>query len=219
MANKILRLLIFDLDGTLVESREDIATATNQMRQHYSLPPLPQPSVDKLIGSGIRELVRRALNDPGAEKLDQAQAQFQVFYNDHCLDQTRLYPEVSEVLRYFRQQGKKMAVATNKKTDLSKKILAGLGVGGMFDLVIGGDGQYKRKPDPEGLSAIMAHLGCSAEETAMIGDSSLDIQAGKAAGVAVTCGLSYGIGDPEILKASGPDHLLGSFGQLREIIL
>ena len=217
MADKKIKLIIFDLDGTLVESRFDIAQSTNFMRSQFSLPALEQKTVDSYIGSGLRELVRRAMSDPDTATLDKALGIFQSHYREHCLDKTFLYDGVREALELFHGLGRKLAVATNKKTDLSVKILAGLGVGALFGVVIGGDGKYRKKPDPEVLQVIMTQLGAAPGETAMVGDSSLDIQAGKNAGVAVTVGLSYGIGDAAGLKASGPDFLLGSFSDLKKI--
>ena len=190
--NYAARLLVFDLDGTLVDSKEDLANAVNVAIESFDLPPLPHPTIYSYVGDGASALIRRALPPEQADMLPKALDRFLAYYQRHLLDTTRAYPGVVGALRKWAGIYR-MAVLTNKGVAMSREILSGLSLDGYFFEVRGGDSFGSKKPDPEGLLRILREAGVEAREAVMIGDSLNDVQAGRAAG-AVTCGVTYGLG-------------------------
>jgi phosphoglycolate phosphatase len=186
------RLLVFDLDGTLVDSKEDLANAVNVAIESFDLPPLPHPTIYSYVGDGASALIRRALPPDKADVLPKVLDRFLAYYQRHLLDTTRAYPGVVGALRKWAGIYR-MAVLTNKGVAMSREILSGLSLDGYFFEVRGGDSFGTKKPDPEGLLQILQEAGVEAREAVMIGDSLNDVQAGRAAG-AVTCGVTYGLG-------------------------
>jgi phosphoglycolate phosphatase len=186
------RLLVFDLDGTLVDSKEDLANAVNVALESFDLPPLPNPVIYSYVGDGASALILRALPPEKADLLQEVLDRFLAYYRRHLLDTTRAYPGVVGALRKWAGIYR-MAVLTNKGVAMSQEILSGLSLDGYFFEVRGGDSFGTKKPDPEGLLRILREGGVEAREAIMIGDSRNDVQAGRAAG-AVTCGVTYGLG-------------------------
>ena len=187
------RLLVFDLDGTLVDSKEDLANAVNVALESFDLPPLPNPVIYSYVGDGASALIRRALPPEKADLLLPAVLdRFLAYYRRHLLDTTRAYPGVVGALRKWAGMYR-MAVLTNKGVAMTREILSGLSLDGHFFEVRGGDSFGTKKPDPEGLLHILREAGVEAQEAIMIGDSRNDVQAGRAAGT-VTCGVTYGLG-------------------------
>jgi phosphoglycolate phosphatase len=210
------RLVVFDLDGTLVDSAGDLAAAVNEMLQRLapSAPPLSEAEVRGFVGEGARVLVARSLARAGrADDLDRALPLFLECYRGRMLDTTRLYPGVAETLDALA--GHTLAVLTNKPGDLSRQILDGLGLHGRFACVYGA-GDVPRKPDPGGLVRIMSETGVAATGTVMVGDSGLDVLTGRAAGV-LTVGLSHGLA-PDSLRTTPPDVLLDDVRALTEVV-
>ncbi len=186
------RLLVFDLDGTLVDSKEDLANAVNVALESFDLHPLPHPVIYSYVGDGATALIRRALSTENADfLLPQVLDRFLAYYRRHLLDTTRAYPGVAAALRKWGGIYR-MAVLTNKGVEMTREILSGLSLDGHFFDVIGGDSFGTRKPDPEGLIHILREEGVEAREAVMIGDSRNDVLAGRAAGT-VTCGVTYGL--------------------------
>jgi phosphoglycolate phosphatase len=181
---------LFDLDGTLIDSLPDLATAINLLREEVPLPPLPQKKVAELVGDGATMLVRRALPE-GAFSDSQVQ-QFLTYYRSHLVDKTRIIPGIDNFL--MQHQGKKMAVVTNKPYDLSLTILCELGLDPFFSAIIGGDGIIPKKPDPQPVLQALRELESAPETALMIGDHHTDLQAGQAAGVK-TCFCAFGYGN------------------------
>ena len=186
------RLLVFDLDGTLVDSKEDLANAVNVAIESFELPPLPHPVIHSYVGDGASALMRRALPTEKADVLPEVLDRFLAYYRRHLLDTTRAYPGVIESLRKWAGIYR-MAVLTNKGVTMSREILSGLSLDGYFFEVIGGDSFRTKKPDPEGLIHILREVGVEAADAIMIGDSANDVQAGRGAGT-VTCGVTFGLG-------------------------
>lgn len=191
MANA-MRLLVFDLDGTLVDSKVDLANSVNHALKEFGLPPLPNETVYAYVGNGATMLIRRALGTGREAILPEVLDLFLGHYRRHLLDTTLPYPGVAESLR-DREGEYEMAVLTNKPLDMTRSLLDGLSLSRYFVDVRGGDSFGNKKPHPEGLIRIIAERGTAAQETLMVGDSVNDVLAGKGAG-AVTCGVTYGLG-------------------------
>lgn len=184
--------LLFDLDGTLVDSVPDLALALNLLRAELDLEGLPPERVAAMVGDGARMLVRRALGDTlFAEHHLQ---RFLVLYGEHLLDSTRCFPGIEELLE--RHSPQRMAVITNKPHGLSCALLEGLGIRKRFHSVIGGDSLPRKKPDPLPVRTALQHLDARPEQAVMIGDHHTDLHAGRGAGTAV-CFCSYGPGNDQ----------------------
>ncbi len=199
-------LLIFDLDGTLIDSRLDLAKAVNATRRHMGMEELSNERVYSYVGNGAPVLIRRALGEQATEAEVQEGLEFFLeFYRDHDLDHTVLYPGVRESLDRFRDAGKRMAVLTNKPVRMSRHIVDGLGVGEHFFRVYGGNSFEFKKPNPVGVEALIAESGASPRSAMMIGDSSVDVYTARNAGIQC-CGVTYGF-QPETLADPAPDVL------------
>ena len=206
-------LIVFDLDGTLIDSSRDLANAVNAMlrRIDAAAPTLPLDVVRSFIGSGARNLVARSLVHAGVA-LPPAEALplFLEEYTGRLTEHTRFYPGVEETLD--RLSAHPMAVLTNKPGDMSRRILDALGAGPRFFRVYGGGDLPSRKPDPDGLMRLMAEAMATPGTTVMVGDSAIDVRTGRAAGVR-TVGVRYGF-DPESLVSEPPDALFDRFEEL-----
>ncbi len=208
-------LLIFDLDGTLVDSKLDLAQAVNATRRHMGMSPLDNERVYSYVGNGAPVLIRRAMGAQATEpEVQEALEFFLEYYREHYLDFTTLYPGVREALDRLRDGGKRMAVLTNKPVGISRAILDGLGVGGHFFQVYGGNSFDLKKPDPVGVHTLMREAGVPADRTLMIGDSGVDIQTARNAGIA-SCGVTYGF-QPETLVDPAPDRLVDRMEELAD---
>ena len=211
-------LLIFDLDGTLIDSRLDLAQAVNAARAHMGAPLLENDLVCSYVGNGAPVLIRRALGEQASEAdVRQALEFFLDHYRRHALDYPTLYPGVRDSLDRLRAAGKRMAVLTNKPTEVSRAILAGLGVGDHFLRVYGGDSFAFKKPNSIGVETLLQEAGVARERTMMVGDSSVDIRTARNAGVK-SCGLTYGF-QPESLSDPAPDFLFDRMEALADWVL
>lgn len=186
--------ILFDLDGTLIDSRADLALAVNLTRADLGLAPLPQAQVVGYVGEGVRRLVSRAIPEC-PERLEEALGINQRHYQAHLLDQTVLYPGVMEALERFRRRGTPMMVVTNKPSAFTGRILEGLGVAPLLAAVVAGGDCPSLKPDPAPLHLALERAGCAAEGSWMVGDHFTDLEAGRRAGLR-RCFCRYGFGDP-----------------------
>jgi phosphoglycolate phosphatase len=208
-----LRVVVFDLDGTLIDSLDDIADAANATLTRLGAPDqaLSRDLVRDFVGEGVQLLMSRCLAAARLDRpLEPAVALFREIYRAHLLDQTSLYPGVLETLDLLRDR--RLAVLSNKLGDMSRAILEGLGVADRFFRILGGDDVAKRKPHPAGLLAILEELHCPPHESVMVGDSNVDIRAGRAAG-ARTAGVTYGFA-PQSLRDERPDVIVESIREL-----
>ncbi len=208
------RGLIFDLDGTLVDTLPDIATAINLARGHYGLASLPEGEITSQVGNGTEYLVRQTV-PVAAHLFEEAHRRYGTFYDRHMLDQSRLHEGVEAVLAHFR--GRFLGVVTNKPIRQTEKLLSGLAVRSLFNTVLGGDSLDEKKPHPLPLLHFMSQNGLRPEEVAMIGDGINDVRAGKAAGV-MTVGVTFGVATREEMTAEGPDFIIERMSELLDII-
>jgi len=211
-------LVIFDLDGTLIDSRLDLANAVNAMRVHMGMRPLDNERVYTYVGNGAPVLVRRALGEQAGEaEIQEGLEFFLEHYREHDLDHTTLYPGVQESLDRLRTAGKRMAVLTNKPLQMTRHIVDGLGVGDYFFRVYGGNSFDFKKPNPIGVETLMREAGVDRARTLIVGDSSVDVDTARNAGV-FCCGVTYGF-QPETLADPAPDLLVDRMEQLADWVL
>ena len=211
-------LLIFDLDGTLIDSRRDLANAGNATRQHMGMPPLDDERVCSYVGNGAPVLVRRLLGPDASEAQIQEGLEFFIeYYGEHKLEYTTLYPGVREALDQLQTADVGMAVLTNKPVRISRAILEGLGATGYFFQVYGGNSFDFKKPNPIGVVTLMKEAGAAPGRTMMVGDSSVDIQTARNAGIQA-CGVTYGL-QPESLREVPPDLLVGRMEELANWVI
>jgi phosphoglycolate phosphatase len=204
-------LLIFDLDGTLIDSRTDLVMSVNATRERMGLGPLPAGLISSYVGRGVSVLIRRSLGaSASVAALERATTLFLDYYGKHLLDNTVAYAGVSEALEGLKTR--KLAVLTNKPANFSRAILNGLGIAHYFSFVYGGDSFAQKKPDPVGVFKLMADLSLGTKQTMIVGDSDTDVFTGRNAGV-WTCGVTYGLA-PHTLKTTPPDVLLDDLRQL-----
>lgn len=190
------RLIAFDLDGTLVDSRRDLAESANQLIAELGGVPLPEEAIGRMVGGGAARLVRRALTAGGISDAPGgptgALSRFMEVYGSRLLNHTRLYDGVLDAVRMAREHAR-VAVLTNKAQEPSERILDGLGLLELFDDVVGGDGPLPRKPDPAALLDLMDRAGAVASRTLLVGDSSFDHQTARRA-KSHCCMAAYGFG-------------------------
>ena len=209
-----IRLVIFDLDGTLVDSRLDLANSVNGMLRHYGRPELPQEVIASYIGDGAPMLVRRALGDPDDDQfLQEALEIFLVYYRAHKLDTTVLYPGIVEALRAMRlsRNGapeRSMAVLSNKPVNPSRAIVEALGLSEFFPQVYGGNSFHTKKPDPLGALTLARDYQVEPRQSLIVGDSDIDVLTARNAGM-WSCGVKYGFA-PHSLEQAPPDVLVDS---------
>lgn len=209
--------LIFDLDGTLVDTKTDLAAATNFMLSALELPILTIAQVEQFIGEGARVLVERALGPQRADLVPRGFALFMDYYTAHLLDHTQPYAGIPELLATAYAQSRALSVLTNKPEVPSRAILTGLGLANFFGALVGGDTLPVRKPDPQGVRYLQQLTGVNLAETVLIGDSRIDVETGRGAGI-TTCGVTWGFG-AEGIQACAPHFVADSPAQLLALLL
>ena len=208
-------VLIFDLDGTLVDSKRDLTASVNHIRFQFDLPVLTEEEIARFIGNGALMLIRRALGAKATEPNVQTALQmFLSYYRAHMLDSTGLYPGVRETLD--RLTACKLAVLTNKPVHFSCAMLDGLGIYKHFAAVYGGNSFDHKKPDPVGVYQILSDTRGQRERTWIIGDSAVDVLTGRNAGIK-TCGVTYGYAT-DTFKDVPPDFLIDNFSDLEALV-
>ena len=208
-------LLLFDLDGTLADTKADIATAVNLTLRDYGLPQHPPERIYAFVGDGVRALLARAFESRGAEAFEDALAVFRRHYLDHLLDATRFYPGVPEVLDHFSD--KKKAIVTNKPIEYTLKLIEGLKARDAFDAILGANSTPHIKPHPGMILKVLEDLRVAPDRAVMVGDNVNDILAARAAGVA-SVAVGYGLGDPQVLRAANPDWFCERIEDLMRLV-
>jgi len=206
-------LLIFDLDGTLIESKWDIAESVNLTLAELGLPQRELEEIFGFVGDGVKKLLRLSVGETSHVSFEDALRVFRRHYLAHCLDRTQFYPGVEKTLGHFARTRK--AVATNKSIEYTRVILKGLG-SHHFQCVVGGDNGFGLKPEPGMLLHVIERLKVPKERTVLVGDSTNDINGGHNAGIRV-CAVGYGMGNREKMTACQPEWFIERPEELMEI--
>ncbi len=204
-----IKLIIFDLDGTLVNSSIDITNALNYAIEPYGLEKLTVERTISLVGEGITRLIEKVLGEGLTGIRDIVLERFLEYYGEHLTDNTAAYPGVRETLALLGAFRK--AVISNKREDLSRRLLENLGLAGYFDIIWGSDSVPEKKPSPVPVQEMLRKFSCAPAEAVIVGDSNYDIEAGRAAGVR-TVAVSYGYRDVSLLKDA--DFIIDSMTDL-----
>ena len=210
-------LLVFDLDGTLIDSKRDLADSVNAMRAWMGYPPIPNDHVYSYVGDGAPMLVRRALPDVNEEGLARALRYFLDYYREHMLDATTLYPGVQPALDRLHAAHVPLAVLTNKPVRFSERLIERLRLSGHFFRIYGGNSFEEKKPNPIGLEKLMEESGAARERSVMVGDSAVDVRTARNARTQA-CGVAWGF-QPETFAEAPPDFVIGEMGELADRVL
>jgi phosphoglycolate phosphatase len=210
-------LLIFDLDGTLIDSKRDLIASVNATRAWMDLSPLPDELVSSYVGDGAPTLIRRALPGTTDQTLELALQHFLEYYREHMLDATTLYPGVREALDQLHAARIPMAVLTNKPVRFSVQLIEGLGLEMHFFRIYGGNSFEEKKPNPVGIDSLVSEASASRDRTVMVGDSAVDIRTARNARVQA-CGVSWGF-QPETFAIAPPDFVIDDLRSLAQRVL
>ena len=208
-------LLLFDLDGTLIDSRADLAAAINRTRSDCGFAPRPVEQIAACVGEGLRNLVTRAIPELATARIDAAIAMARRHYGAHLLDATTLYPGTRKTLERLRQAGYRLGVLSNKPHEFTVEILARLKLAPLFSVVIGGAAGRPMKPDPEPVLDALRRSGCPVAGSWVIGDHFTDLEAGRRAGVK-RCFCAFGFGDA---RQEGNDLVIQTLPELADYLL
>lgn len=212
--------VVWDLDGTLVDSAADIAASLNRLLAEQDLPMLGHDRIRDMIGEGVRTLIERGLAAhevaPDDRRLDGLVERFLAIYSEVATESTQLFPGAREALKMLSEAGLRQAICTNKPEAISRQVLAGLGIAEYFDVVVGGDTLPRNKPDPLPLRTVLTGLGVLAERALMIGDSAIDVMMAHAAGVTVVF-VTFGYG-PEPPDSHRANYRIDSLTEIPTVI-
>jgi phosphoglycolate phosphatase len=218
-----VKFWVFDLDGTLIDSRYDLVTAVNATLQYVGLNQLPEDTIVSYIGDGAEDLIRRSMETAGMPSpqirgmFSDTMSWFLDYYGDHCVDRTVPYPGARALLDALSARGLPMAILTNKPEKPTHKILAHLGIRDYFTRVVPGDGPLGKKPDPTGLASILTSMNATPQQAILIGDSLQDLLTARAAGTGFAA-FTAGLGDRQAIAAAGPTVSVDSLAELLHLV-
>ncbi|MCP3962308.1 MAG: HAD-IA family hydrolase [bacterium] len=207
--------ILFDLDGTLVDSATDLAATVNHLLERDGLDSLPLAEIRQMLGPGASVVLQRAYGRYGSQPPSDALERFRTHYRDHCTVHTRPYPGIVEMLGQLA--GRSLAVVTNKPTDQAEKVVGDLGLSPLIPLVVGPELAERSKPAPEHLFAALKCLGRQPSEAVIVGDGTTDMLAGRDAGTA-TIAVLWGYQTREQLAPCGPNHMVETVSSLEELL-
>jgi phosphoglycolate phosphatase len=222
MAVRKPKMILIDVDGTLVDSVPDLAYCVDEMMKALGREPHGEAKVRDWVGNGVERLTRRALigqldGEPSDEDFTKGYPIFLELYKDNTSKRSCLYPGVREGLDYMKSQGYLLGCVTNKDAQFTIPLLKGLGIYDEFGIVVSGDTLPVKKPDPQPLLHAAAHFGVGAEDSLMLGDSKSDVTAARNAGFQIVC-MSYGYNHGEDIRNYNPDAVIDSMVELKELI-
>jgi HAD superfamily hydrolase (TIGR01549 family) len=211
-----VNIIVFDLDGTLVDAREDIVAAVKHTLEKTGKEEKSFEQIVSYIGTGAKDLIRQSLSEEDDEELvREALGYYLGYFSEHYADKSTLYPHVKETLGYFRE--KKLAVLTNRKGELAQKTLKKFSIDKYFEKIKGADDDICLKPATCAINDILSQTSVKKDKAIIVGDMDIDIKAGKEAGI-LTCGVTYGIGSQKDLKKADPEYLIDDLFQLSSLI-
>jgi len=208
--SSLIRGIIFDFDGTLIDSYGAIGESLNHARAAFSLEPVSLEEVKKMVGHGLEQLIEQSI---GADRVADGVRLFREKYDTICREQTTLLPQVKETIEELDRRGYQMGIATNKPSFFARPILNALEMDHLFEEVVGPNDVQNPKPDPEMLEMVMMRIGLGPEEVVYIGDMPIDVEAARSAGLPIYAVATGSAGRQELLDAR-PDRLLNRFGDL-----
>ncbi len=209
-----IKAIIFDLDGTLIDSVDDLANSVNYTLGRLDLPLHTHEEIKSFVGDGVQKLIKRSLGQTHMERFTEAFEIFMAHYGSHCTNNTVLYPEVAETISFLAEKYS-LAVLTNKSATFSHKILKALKIDSYFKEVLGGDSLPTKKPDPAGILYLADKWGLAPDQLVMVGDHATDIEVGQRAGCK-TVFIEGGIGETRGLK---PDFVINSMDELPDLFV
>lgn len=215
----MIRCVIFDLDGTLLDTADDLTAAGNAVCRHNGWPEVSRDELIAMVGNGNRVLIQR-LSPPEAregEKLEESIRVFREYYDAHCADRTVPYPGIAEAMRALKDAGVKIGVLSNKWQLFTETLIERF-FPGLADIVRGKQDGIPTKPDPTSVRIALRDLGCEAAEAAFVGDSSVDVETARNAGM-TACAVSWGFRSRGSLEAAGPDHIADSAEEMLDWLL
>lgn len=217
----MIKLIIYDLDGTLIDSSKDISNSLNWALKELGFSEVSELLIRSHVGSGILPLIQNVLKEASPDHqipqdgiLERAISLYRSYYSDHLLDETKLYPGVKTVLDFFKE--KKQAVITNKSIEFPRRILKGLGIDHYFFEVIGEDQKLPKKPAPDSVLKLLRFTKTNRNEAILIGDSMIDIQTAKNAKIKVIA-VTYGFDSKAQIEACQPDWMINQLDELMEM--
>ena len=205
------KLILYDLDGTLVDTRRDIINGVRYALEVLKGPDLTDDEIKDCVGTGLHALIKQVFRTEDEKLADRGSKLYREYYKKHMLDHTKLYPGAREFLEYFKDR--KQAVITNKPNPFSSQILEALGVAHFFIAILAGDNGLPFKPDPAAIRHLIEETDAMAEEVIFVGDSPIDIQSARNAGVEIVT-LSHGFASETALREARPDHIVRDFKEL-----
>ncbi len=216
MTPQHFNLLAYDFDGTLVDTKEDIALSVNLALVELGLPERKNEEIYSFVGHGVLNLMKKALGESGRCDTDEAVDVFRKHYRVHVMDRTKFYPNCEDILDHFNSRVQ--AVVSNKPLEFVEMILKGLNKRNYFANVYGGDSVANKKPHPDMVLSLLKEHDIPPEEVLIIGDSPQDIEAGRSAGIA-TCGVTWGLRPPAEVENANPDFLIHDMSELKKLVL